>query len=153
MFNLSFSNFDLYIYLLLLNSTAEKVDSSSLYTWGHLPFLHTSPSSSSALSPYCSPPAAVSLPAVNALPGNTTKPSNQSRAINSFINSFKLHICIKYHKRSGNSHFFSSSSSSSSKLTTSLGFRVSGLKFPPDITILWIWSADPTAESDYWDSE
>lgn len=37
-------------------------------------------------------------------------------------------------------HFFSSSSSSRRRLTTSLGFNVSGLKFPPEITIRWIYT-------------
>lgn len=46
-------------------------------------------------------------------------------------------FCFSYQKTS-NSHFFSSSSSSRSRLTTSLGLSVSGLKLPPDITILWI---------------
>lgn len=36
--------------------------------------------------------------------------------------------------------FFSNSSSSRRRLTTSLGFKVSGLKFPPEITIRWIYT-------------
>ena len=39
-----------------------------------------------------------------------------------------------------NSHFFSISSSSRRRETTSFGFRVSGLKFPPLMTMRWIWN-------------
>lgn len=135
---MSFCQFFLEKYiLLLLNTTAQEVDSSSLYTsMRELTLsayfsLFLFRSFTLLLSSSCRFSSCRKRTA-----RKTTKSSNQSRAIHSFINSFRLHICMYYHKRSGNSHFFSSSSSSSSKLTTSLGFRVSGLKFSPDITIL-----------------
>lgn len=65
--------------------------------WGHLPFLHTSPSSSCALSPYCSPPAAVSPPAESALPRNTTIPSNQRRANGQVINLLLHYLDYTYY--------------------------------------------------------
>lgn len=37
-------------------------------------------------------------------------------------------------------HLHSSSASSSKRDTTSFGLRASGLKFPPEITIFWIWN-------------
>lgn len=45
-----------------------------------------------------------------------------------------------------NIHFFSSSSSSRRRLTTSFGFKVSGLKLPPEITIRWIYKGKKKTE-------